>query len=150
MSAVLALIWAWVGVVYQWLYFSPINPAAKLFALAFLAQAVLFAMHAAIGPGVEFRPRIQVRTVMGATLISYAMVAYPLIGLLAGELSSDATVRHGTMSTANFHVRITGLGEARTLVALDCSVPTSSEEALSSSCRCRRIERCRSRLSWPC
>lgn len=84
-SAVLALMWSWVAVVYQWLHFSLINPAAKLFALAFLVQAALFAMHAALGRGLEYRLRSQVRTVTGTTFISYALIGYPLIGLLAGE-----------------------------------------------------------------
>lgn len=75
----------WVGLVYQGLYFSQINPVARAFAAIFLLQALLFAILAAIGRGLEFGPRNRVRALAGAVLIVYAMVAYPLIGLLVGE-----------------------------------------------------------------
>jgi hypothetical protein len=84
-GAILAFMWGWVGVIYQGVYFSQINPAAKGFAGAFGFQAVLFAIHAALGRGLEFGPRSQVRTFVGAMLITYAMLVYPLLGLLVGE-----------------------------------------------------------------
>ena len=40
-SALLALLWLWSGMVYHWGFFSDINPAAKLFGALFVAQAVL-------------------------------------------------------------------------------------------------------------
>jgi hypothetical protein len=84
-AIILALMWAWVGVVYQGIYFSQINPIARAFAGAFLLQAVLFAVHAIIGRGLEFRPRNRVRAVAGASMILYAMLMYPLVGLAVGE-----------------------------------------------------------------
>jgi small-conductance mechanosensitive channel len=78
--------WAWVGIVYQGVYFSAINPAARAFAAAFLVQAVVFAIHAIRERGLEFGPRSRLRGVAGAILIGYAMIAYPLIGLfVAGD-----------------------------------------------------------------
>lgn len=85
-GAILALMWGWVGLVYQGLYFSQINPAARVFAGGFLIEALLFAVHALLGRGLEFGPRSRLRALAGAALIVYAMVGYPLIGLLAGEL----------------------------------------------------------------
>lgn len=82
---IFALMWGWVGFVYQGIYFSQINPVARAFAAAFLVQAVLFVLHAAFAREPDFHPRSRLRTVTGAALISYAMVAYPVIGLLAGE-----------------------------------------------------------------
>lgn len=84
-AIVLAIMWAWVGLVYQGLYFSQINPAARAFAAAFVVQAVLFAAHAAIGRGLEFGPRSRIRSVTGLVMIVYAMIAYPLIGVALGE-----------------------------------------------------------------
>lgn len=84
-AAILALMWAWVGIVYQGLYFSHINPIARAFAGAFVFQAILFAVHAARQDGLEFARRGRLRTAAGAVLILYAMVAYPLLGLLAGD-----------------------------------------------------------------
>lgn len=82
---VLALMWGWVGLVYNGLYFSQINPIAQVFAGAFLAQAAMFALPAALGRGLAFGPRSALRTIAGALMLAYAMVVYPLIGLALGE-----------------------------------------------------------------
>lgn len=82
---VLAVMWGWVGVIYQGVYFRPINPVASAFAGAFVLQAALFALHAATGRGLEFGPRSQLRAVVGASMIVYAVAIYPLIGLAVGE-----------------------------------------------------------------
>jgi hypothetical protein len=77
--------WSWVGLVYHGLYFSRINPAAAAFSVAFLLQALLFAFAAVRGRGLAFTALSAVRLTVGVSLIGYALVAYPLIGLLAGE-----------------------------------------------------------------
>jgi hypothetical protein len=82
---ILALMWGWVGLVYQGVYFSQINPIARVFAGAFLLQALLFAIHAAVGRGLEFGPRSRLRSIAGGGMIFYAMVVYPLLGLALGE-----------------------------------------------------------------
>ena len=82
---ILALMWAWVGIVYHGVYFSEINPVAYAFAGAFVVQALLFAMHAVRSGGLSFSRRSRWRTVVAWTMIAYAMLAYPLIGVLSGE-----------------------------------------------------------------
>ena len=84
-AAVLALMWGWVGVVYQGLFFAPINPAARIFAVAFTAQAALFAWASWTGRGLEYGPRKRVRSIAGAAMILYSLIIYPLIGLAFGE-----------------------------------------------------------------
>lgn len=84
-GAILALMWAWVGIVYQGLFFASINPAARLFALAFLIQAGLFAWHAWTRRGLEYGPRSKVRRIVGGAMMLYALVLYPVIGLAVGE-----------------------------------------------------------------
>lgn len=84
-GSVLALMWGWVGLVYQGVFFSQINPISRVFAAAFLVQAVLFAWPALTRRGLEFGPRSNARTAAGALMVVYALVVYPLIGLLAGE-----------------------------------------------------------------
>lgn len=84
-ATVLALMWAWVGLVYQGLYFASINPIASAFAVAFLLQAGLFAYHAWTRHGLEHGPRSRLRTGVGGTMIVYALLLYPLIGLVTGE-----------------------------------------------------------------
>lgn len=81
----LALMWAWMGIVYHALYFSRINPAAWLFAGAFLLQSALL-LHAARSRGrLEFGPRKDLPGVTGAVLVAYALLVYPMIGYAAGQ-----------------------------------------------------------------
>ncbi len=84
-TGILGLMWGWVGFVYQGLFFSQINPVARAFAAAFLAQAVIFAFHAITRSGLEFGLRTRLRATAGALMVAYALVVYPLIGLMAGE-----------------------------------------------------------------
>lgn len=84
-AASLAVLWGFVGLAYHGLFFSRINLAAPLFAAAFLVQALLFGAVAATGRGLELNGRSRLRSSVGLVLIVYAMIAYPLVGMLAGE-----------------------------------------------------------------
>ena len=84
-AIVLAVMWGWVGIVYQGLFFAPINPVARLFAVAFVVQALLFAWHGWRQIGLEYGPRSRIRAVAGGAMIAYALILYPMIGLAAGE-----------------------------------------------------------------
>lgn len=84
-AAVFALLWLWTGIVYHELFFSPINPAARVFAAGFVLQAALFGL-AAIGRmrwTLEFR--MDAQGLLGLLLITYAAILYPLAGVLAGH-----------------------------------------------------------------
>jgi hypothetical protein len=75
---VLAVLWLWVGVVYHGTYFRPINPVAVIFGGFFVVQAVLL-LWAAKSP-IEIRVGRDWPTVVGAALIGYGLVVYPLTG----------------------------------------------------------------------
>ena len=83
-STVLAGLWLWMGLVYHWRFFAPINPAARGFALVFVAAAASFAWF-----GLSERrldgPVVGTRRLAGWTLIAYALIGYPLIAFLAGQ-----------------------------------------------------------------
>ena len=78
----LAVHWAWSGIVYHWIYFRPINPAAALFAVGFAAEAALLGWLAAASrePVVAGARR---RTTVGGLLIVYGLV-YPFLGVAFG------------------------------------------------------------------
>lgn len=84
-SATLAFLWAWMGVVYHWLFFTSINPAAWLFGAFFVIQALMF-----LGAGVV-ATRLRLRFTWdgfgwtGALFLGYALLLYPLLGALAGH-----------------------------------------------------------------
>ena len=84
--AVLSFLWAWNGVAYQLLFFSPVNPVAKVFAGLFIAQAALFAMYAVIGPPeLRFELRSGWQSIAGLALILYSSLVYEILGIAAGH-----------------------------------------------------------------
>ena len=84
-SAILALFWIWIGAVYHVAYFSAINPAALLFGAFFVVQGLLFLLVGAIQGRLAFRYSNRPMPVIGAILIVYAMVVYPLLGPAFGH-----------------------------------------------------------------
>ena len=80
--ALLAALWVWMGVVYHLLFFSAINPAGRLFGIAFMAQAVLLLSLGRPAPVEEATP---VARSAGKVLIAYGFFGYPLIGYLIGQ-----------------------------------------------------------------
>jgi hypothetical protein len=83
--AVLSLLWAWNGLAYQLAFFSPINPAAKVFAALFIVQAALFAAHAVMASDLRFEIRPDWRSIAGLALIVYAVLVYEILSVLAGH-----------------------------------------------------------------
>jgi hypothetical protein len=83
-AGILGLMWAWVGLAYHGVFFSRVNPAAGAFAAAFLVQAALLGLQA-LRAGLDVSSRNRTRRIAGAALVFYAMLAYPLVGLLTGE-----------------------------------------------------------------
>lgn len=83
--ASLAFMWAFTGIGYQLLFFSKINPAAILFAGAFIVQSILFAVRAALADRWCFETKPSFRTYVGAMTISYSLIVYPILGIFAGH-----------------------------------------------------------------
>jgi hypothetical protein len=81
LSLFFAALWGWNAVAYHALFFTSINPAAWLFAAAFLLQAILFAVtyrH------VEYFAAAGLREWTGVALVLYAL-AYPLLTVASGH-----------------------------------------------------------------
>lgn len=83
--SILALMWAWNGVGYHYLFFTTISPAAKLFAGFFVMQAILFAAGAMAANGMHFEIGRDLRSFSGVAIIAYAMLIYPILGIRAGH-----------------------------------------------------------------
>ena len=94
-SAVLAVFWACNGIGYHFFYFSSINPLARGFAVAFIFQAVLFAVSAISAKTLTFNIELNMRSWAGGALIFYAFLIYPILGMRAG---------HGLMAGPMFGV----------------------------------------------
>jgi Family of unknown function (DUF6064) len=77
--ALLAAHWAWSGIAYHYIFFRRINPAATLFGVLFVIQAVLFIWFAKASRG-GFAITKSLRGVLGGSLIVCAIL-YPALGL---------------------------------------------------------------------
>lgn len=84
-STILAVFWIWMGSVYHILYFSPINPAAIVFGAFFIVQGLLFLIVGTIQGKLSFALTARPAAIVGAVLIFYAMVGYPLLGAALGH-----------------------------------------------------------------
>jgi Family of unknown function (DUF6064) len=82
---ILMLMWAWNAIGYHFLFFSAINPTAKVFAGFFMLQALLFARCAIATQSVSFQVGRDFRSVFGIVFIIYAMAIYPVLGIKAGH-----------------------------------------------------------------
>jgi len=81
---VLAIFWLWNGIAYHLLYFLQINFAALGFAALFVIEGVLLAVRA-FGRSGEARFRTDVFGLCGLFFALFALVAYPVLGWLAGH-----------------------------------------------------------------
>lgn len=81
LSLFLAALWSWNAVAYHALFFTSINPAAWLFAGAFLLQAILFA---ATHRNFEYFSATGLRAATGVALVVYAL-AYPFLTIASGH-----------------------------------------------------------------
>jgi Family of unknown function (DUF6064) len=82
--ASLAALWAWTGGVYHGLFFAEINPAARLFAVLFVSQALLLAAIA-FGHPIDFTGRMSVIRGAAWMMILYALAIYPLLNTALGH-----------------------------------------------------------------
>lgn len=85
-SGILAVLWAWMGIVYHFIFFRSINPAASLFAAVFVAQSVAFVGVGVIGGRLHFRVSAGASGLAAGILLVYALAVYPLMGQAAGHV----------------------------------------------------------------
>jgi hypothetical protein len=81
LSLFLAALWCWNAVAYHALFFTRINPAAWLFAGAFLLQAIFFT---ATYRNIEYFSATGLRAATGGFLVIYAL-AYPFLTIVSGH-----------------------------------------------------------------
>jgi peptidoglycan/LPS O-acetylase OafA/YrhL len=82
---VLAAMWLINGVGYHWLHFAPVNPVARLFAVVFVAEALLLVWAALARPDLRLRPGGDLVSILGLGCIGFAILIYPALGWLAGH-----------------------------------------------------------------
>lgn len=80
-----ALLWAWMGGVYHWIYFTPINPAARVFGALFLVEAGLFLWLGAVQGKLVFSWPDGWRRTISMLVLAYGLLVYPLLNVLLGH-----------------------------------------------------------------
>ena len=82
-----AAYFAWIGIAYFGVLFSGTHMAwiSGLLAAAFILEAILLLVAGIVRRDLVISPRWDLASVLGAVFILYALVAYPIIGLLGGQ-----------------------------------------------------------------
>ena len=84
-SGLLAIHWAWAGLVYHAAFFSRINPAAWVFGGLFLLEAGLLGWHGVVRRRFPFSRRDRIHDILSSALIAYALL-YPVIARANGHV----------------------------------------------------------------
>jgi hypothetical protein len=79
----LALLWLWNGIAYHWIYFRTINPAATLFAVMVVGQALLLAGYSM--KRLPDRKTSSLGQIAGWIMVAYAMAGYAVLGQALGH-----------------------------------------------------------------
>lgn len=87
-SALLAVHWLWSGVAYHAWFFTSINPSARVFAVFFVVQGLLF-LRSAVRQELTFAWEPTLRQLTGSTFL-VASLAYPLLVFASGHRPPDA------------------------------------------------------------
>lgn len=84
-SASLTILWIWIGIVYHFIFFAPINKAAYAFAILFVMQGLLFFYFGVIKNSLTFGYKNKLQIVIAIFLLLYALIFYPLLGIALGH-----------------------------------------------------------------
>jgi hypothetical protein len=84
-AGILALMWLWTGIAYHWVFFSTINQAAYVFGTLFMIEGCSLLYLGAYHDRLRFGLGRGSAGPLGAALVIYAAVIYPLIGLSTGH-----------------------------------------------------------------
>jgi hypothetical protein len=85
-SWILIFYWLWMGIVYHIIFFSSINPAAYMFGVIFILQALLFFKAGIIDIKLEFEFTGGINHYTGLLIIFYALILYPVLGIYFGHI----------------------------------------------------------------
>jgi hypothetical protein len=84
-GVILGALWLWMGLVYHLVFFQAINPAARLFGGVFVAEGVLLLVLLGWRRQARFSWISGPSGAVGAGLIAYALLLYPLLGYALGH-----------------------------------------------------------------
>ncbi|HET7188463.1 MAG TPA: DUF6064 family protein [Gemmatimonadaceae bacterium] len=83
--ALLALLWLWMAVSYHLAFYTTLSALGYLFAAMFVAESMLLMRLAMGGRPPTLSARRDLRGIIAAALVAYALAGYPLAALAAGH-----------------------------------------------------------------
>ena len=84
-SAILAVLWIWLGAAFHLAFFARINPVAYGFGALSIVGGLMFAWHGVIRRRLAFSFGKNLRVAIGTALLMFALLIYPIWGTLAGH-----------------------------------------------------------------
>jgi hypothetical protein len=85
-SGLLAVMWLWLGIVFQGIYVRDVSPVLGLLGAAiFVTGAILIGRAGILRGELAFRPAANLPTLVGGLTLAYALVIYPLLGVALGH-----------------------------------------------------------------
>jgi hypothetical protein len=84
-SAILAFFWLWVGLVFNFVYFSPLYPLAIVYVVLFVIEAGILIFSGVFEQTLSFKPKADIYGIVGALFVLYSMFGYPAIEYLLGR-----------------------------------------------------------------
>jgi hypothetical protein len=84
-SAILGGFWLWMGIVYHWMFFTEINPAARIFGAVFVLEGLMFIYYGLIKHKLNYSFDRDARGYIGLSLITIGLLVYPIIGYVLGH-----------------------------------------------------------------
>lgn len=84
-SAVLSVLWFWMGIVYHLFFFTEINNAAYIFGFLFIIQGIIFFIYGVLRNELSFKFTSDKYGFTGACIILYALIVYPVLGYILGH-----------------------------------------------------------------
>jgi hypothetical protein len=87
-AGVLAVFWLWLGAAFLLIAMRTIDggPGPLAFGVAFVLQGALWLLAGVFRQGLRFDARLTGSSILGWALITYALVIYPVLGVLAGHV----------------------------------------------------------------
>jgi hypothetical protein len=117
-SAILALLWVWLGAAYHLAFFARINPVAYGFGTLSIFGGLLFAWHGVIHRRIEFAFARGIHTGLGIVLLAFSLVAYPVWSTLAGHGYPELPTFGLPCPTTIFTIGVLALASGRNMRAV--------------------------------
>jgi len=84
-SGILAFFWLWMGIVYHWLFFASVNPAARIFGAFFVLQGLILVFEGIVRNKLIFSFSKGWHSAAGIVLMLFGPVIYPILGYFLGH-----------------------------------------------------------------